>query len=449
MYCNYSLHPFHLFFGSLRIANFVHLQNRIMKSFKFTLLILFLSLNAISQTSVFIWTDTSTTYVNHRIVSLIEYEKNLYALTKSQDINFENPHPAFSKISLQGKVQNFTVYKDASDIYDLNALVVQPDKKIRIYGTCNTNGIFVPYINSVTQAGVMENSSFIMVSVPHFVGDAKQVSSNECVWAKSIRGSATNRYNAYVYRIDMSKNDNIVWKAILSSEFNEECSKLTVLPDTSVILLCKRYTDETFLSWVPVIYKMDAKGAILWNKELSDYSDFSGQNIIANKEAIYYTNYNGNEKNGTSNGVLVKLDQQGEILNRIAVENMNPNGALILKSGNILLYGGVYKPAGRNFVKKGKVMLYDSKGMKIKEREMGELDRPDAELPGMVISMMPTSSEFITALQLSDGRIALAGRVYMPLHEGPDEILLSDRANRNLLVFAKEDGTWPNVLDEK
>jgi hypothetical protein len=413
-----------------------------MKLLKSGLLLLLFSLNATGQRDIFYWTDTSTAYINHRIVSLVEYNKNVFVLSKSLDVDMDHPHPSFSRVSLQGKVQNFTVYKDVNDIYELNALVVQPNEDLRIYGTSVSNNKFIPYINSVTPNGVITGNSITMVTVPHFVGDAQQINARECVLAKSIQGLATNRYNAFVYRIDMSKNDAITWRAELTSDFNEECSRLVVLPDTSVLLLCKRYTDETSITWIPVIYKLDPKGIVLWNRELSDYAGFTFQNIAADINNIYYSNALGNEQSGSNSGNIIKLDQKGYIVNRVAIDDINPNGILVLKSGKILLYGNEYKHDGVQVVKKGKVILFDDMLSKIKERTLGEMDKPDVELPGLAAAMKPTSSDITNAIQLHDGRVALAGRVFMPLHTGGDEILLSPRTNRNLLIFAGDDGIW-------
>ncbi len=413
-----------------------------MKLFKSLSLFLFLSTHALAQKDIVFWTDTSTAYINHRVISMLEYKKEIYLLSKSQDATFSDPHPSFSRVSMQGKLQNFTVYPDVKNLYELNAMVVQPNEDLRIYGTCVSNGKFTPYINSVSPAGVMAANTFMMVNVSHFVGDAININTRECVWAKSIQGSANNKFNAYVYRVDMSKNDNISWKTVLSQEFNEECSRLVVLPDTSILLLCKRYTDESFAGWVPVIYKMDSKGNLQWTKELTAYGDFTVQNLTADENYIYYSNSMGNDKSRVNSGNIVRLDQQGEVVNRVAIVDMNPNGILVLRSGKILLYGGEYKTEGVQIVEKAKVTLFDGKLTKIKERVMGAYDKPDAELPGLVISMMPSSSDILTAIQLSDGRVALAGRVYMPLHTGADDILLSPRTNRNLLILTQEDGVW-------
>jgi len=79
---------------------------------------------------------------------------------------------------------------------------------------------------------------------------------------------------------------------------------------------------------------------------------------------------------------------------------------------------------------------------KEKEREMGMMDAPDAELPGLAMTMKPTSSDFLTAIQLKDGRVVLGGRDYMPLQIHPDKILLSPRANQNLMIFCDSNGLW-------
>jgi hypothetical protein len=67
-------------------------------------------------------------------------------------------------------------------------------------------------------------------------------------------------------------------------------------------------------------------------------------------------------------------------------------------------------------------------------------DAPDAELPGLAMTTWPTASDFLTAIQLSDGRIALGGRVYMPMQTKPDEIILSPRINRALLLIMDKNG---------
>ncbi len=414
-----------------------------MKKNVLSLLFLFLSLALSAQKGIFFWTDTSTAYINHRIVNIIQNGNSLYALSKSQDAEFQNPHPSFSRITLQGKVQNFSVYPSVADLYDLNAQVMQPDGKIRIYGTTLSNNKFSPFINSVTPEGEMANTTFVMVSVPHFTGDAKQISKDECVWVKSIRGSATNIYNAFVYRINMANNDMQTWRCPIKSDFNEESSKLIVLPDTSVLLLCKRYADETFLSWTSVIYKIDPKGQLLWTKELGDFTDFESHSICSNGGSIYYTNCQGNEKTGISASNIVELDQNGELIRRIPLDNINATGAIVLSNGKLLVYGGRYTMSGRLFIKKARVMLFDNKLTLIKEREMGALDRPDSELPGLGASQNPTSSDFLCGVQLADKRIAIGGRVYMPLHhQGTMDMILSQKANRNLLILCDENGEW-------
>jgi len=71
-------------------------------------------------------------------------------------------------------------------------------------------------------------------------------------------------------------------------------------------------------------------------------------------------------------------------------------------------------------------------------------DPPDSEIPGLGFSVFPTSSDFLSALVLSDGRIAFGGRVYMPedIKLAVEELMFAPRYNFNLVVFAKQNGDF-------
>lgn len=413
-----------------------------MRQIIITLFGILICCSASSQSKILYWTDTSTQFINHRIINMVEQNNFIYALSRSQDEGFNEIRPSFSRVTTKGEKKNFTVYADAK-VYEVKAIVPKPDGKIRIYGVAtDQSNKFVPYLNDVSPEGKMDNTNYVMVGVPHFMGDARAVSATSCVYVKSIRGSANQLFNSFVYRLDMANNDNIQWKCILSSTFNEESSRLWILPDTSVLVLVKRYTDASFISYTSVLYKIDNSGKLIWSKEFEDYPDFSEHNISASATNIYYVNSTGDERTGTSQSNVVKLNQAGEIEKVMALENINANGVLVLKSGKVLIYGGAYKPDGNQFVEKGKVVLMSANLDKEKEREMGMLDAPDAELPGLAMTMKPTSSDFLTAIQLKDGRVVLGGRDYMPLQTHPDKILLSARANQNLMIFCDSNGLW-------
>ena len=192
-----------------------------MKKIMFSTLMLISATLVTAQKGTFFWTDTSSPYINHRIVSLSASDRYIYALSKSNDTDYKEARPSFSRLDLQGKLLNFTVYPNVQDLYDLNSLVKMPDGNLRMYGSVYNNERFSPYINNVTPQGMMNANTYTMVSVPHFTGDAVQAGPSSVIWTKAIRGSATNRYNAYVYRIDLANRDQEKWKCILKSEFNE------------------------------------------------------------------------------------------------------------------------------------------------------------------------------------------------------------------------------------
>jgi hypothetical protein len=78
----------------------------------------------------------------------------------------------------------------------------------------------------------------------------------------------------------------------------------------------------------------------------------------------------------------------------------------------------------------------------IKQDEMGMFDGPDAFLPSLAMAAFPTASDFLTAIQLSDGRIACAGRVFMPSETSPEKVIGADRYNKAFLVLMSADGKF-------
>jgi hypothetical protein len=139
---------------------------------------------------------------------------------------------------------------------------------------------------------------------------------------------------------------------------------------------------------------------------------------------------------------LFTLDSNGTQIQMTETSEICANGVLTLNNGNIFLYGSKYQAVGNYIITKAAYTLYDPAMKIVKEDMMGMIDGPDAYLPGLYISMFPTSSDFLTAIQLSDGRIACGGRVYMPRETTPVAIQTSERYNRAFLVLMDDNGNF-------
>ena len=106
----------------------------------------------------------------------------------------------------------------------------------------------------------------------------------------------------------------------------------------------------------------------------------------------------------------------------------------------MLIYGYKYAFSGNNVLRKAKFIIVNSKNEVIVQDEIKESDPPDSEMPSYEIILMPSSSEFLTATQLSDGRIALGGRVFYPAN--PKASGDNKRLNYPLLMLMSKDGAF-------
>ena len=92
-------------------------------------------------------------------------------------------------------------------------------------------------------------------------------------------------------------------------------------------------------------------------------------------------------------------------------------------------------------ITKAKFIIINKELADIKEDELSIQDKPDSELPKEVVKLYPTSSDLLTAIQLKDGRIAIAGRVNMPINKLSKEINMA-RQNNALLVLMDKYGNF-------
>ncbi|NOZ45363.1 MAG: hypothetical protein GXO79_01125 [Chlorobi bacterium] len=58
------------------------------------------------------------------------------------------------------------------------------------------------------------------------------------------------------------------------------------------------------------------------------------------------------------------------------------------------------------------------------------------------MKLLPTSSDFLTGIQLKDNRIALAGRVFIPINKSAAKNINSPRHNIAFLVLIDKNGNF-------
>jgi hypothetical protein len=412
---------------------------------KFPLLFLFLLFSTsllFSQTGVFWFGDSTSPYVNNRIISMKENSSGeLFLMGKSTDSAYKNIHPYFAVCDKSGKLKSQKTLETTNDFYELNNFTICSADRIRIWGTESVNDRLTISLNTINPQGEIQGSDMIMTNTTTLTGDVCQLDNENAILAKTVKSSSTGKFHISIYKYNL-QDDQQQWYKTLATDDNEEASKIMVMKDGSIILLAKLY-DDKLTSFTSLVYKLSAAGEMIWKKNVKGYESFYAQGIAEgkNKQLIYVCS-KGSEKDISCSTQMMTLDSNGKGTSINEISDIRANGILSLKNGNIFLYGCHFQKSGIYIISKACFKMYDSDFKKIKEDEMGMMDGPDAYLPSLAMTAQPTASDFITAIQLSDGRIACAGRVYMPEKTAPDQIIFSARSNKAFLVLMDKDGKF-------
>ena len=79
-------------------------------------------------------------------------------------------------------------------------------------------------------------------------------------------------------------------------------------------------------------------------------------------------------------------------------------------------------------------------------RDYEKFDTPDRDMPKEISSIMPTSSDILSARKLSDGRIVCVGKIFMPNEIDLQNIIKSKRQSNAFLILVNKDGKLPPKL---
>ena len=395
-----------------------------------------------AQTGVFWFGDTTSKYVNNRIISIRENsDGDLFLLGKATDAAYQDIHPYWAVCDKSGKLKTQVTLPTTNNFYELNNFIISGPDKIRIWGTETSGNRLTMSLNTITAKGEISEQNAMLTTTTTLTGDVCQLDAETAVLAKTVQSSATGKYHISIYKYKV-QNDEQVWYKTLATEDNEEASRVFAMKDGSLIVLGKLY-NESLTAYSTLIYKLSAAGDMTWRKTISAYDSFYAQGISEGKnKGLIYICSTGVETMATGTTEIFQLDSGGNEISKREINDIRANGVLTLKNGNIFLYGSHYQKSGMTIITKACYKIYSPGLESVKEDEMGMFDGPDAYLPGLYITEFPTASDFITAVQLADGRVACGGRVYMPTTSDPDQILFSSRYNNAFLVIMNADGKF-------
>ena len=422
---------------------------------------LFLSAAAYSQTGIFYWNDSVP---SNNWTNTIEQtpEGDIYMVGTTTDALNKNPQPLFIRTDKTGKlIVKKTI--EAPDLFQLIGFLLLPKASnctsdcysLKLFGTKAESGSPSFYTQPLNAIGDPQGTETTLTNAAQIMGDVAAINDSENYFSFSRR-LANSTYNVRLVKEKYREVKNASYPGFvaeeesyiaLNSDYNELCQAIIPDGDDFAYLFCSRnYSADDADA---VIYKVWVKtDSIVWKQEIKSRMNVASPGLFKGGDnmLVMLLNYPDNTVADSGKTKLLQINMTtGDTVAVTKSFNIRSNGILHLKNGNYMLYGGglnTNKDVANSASIKGKWIVLDKDFNKIKEDEMGMFDAPDANLPSLAMSAAPTMSELYKAVQLSDGRVAFTGRVYMPNHTAPNEIIYSARYNRPLLLISDQSGNF-------
>lgn len=393
-----------------------------------------------SQTGVFYYPDKVNSNNNNKIVDIIEIDNSeICLLGKLSDNNYQNPNPFFIHLDKNGRKLKQATLKSKS-LYEVNRVIKLRNDQLKIYGSQIVDGKYSPFNIIIDKNGIERNSYYAFTVYSTLLGDVMELDDENAVVVETILGKS-EKYSISLYKVNIA-NNNKAWTKNIESKNHEEANQVYVSRDKNILVLGKRYNDD-LTQYSPILYKYTSDGKLVWSEEVDVPKNFFNQNVCTDKkENIYYICGYTKETTGRSETRIIKLSPDKIKIKAISLENFSANGIIALSNGNFLIYGSNLKVHEGMVITKGKFVIMNKEMAIIKKEELSIMDKPDSEFPREVMTKFPTSSDLLSGMQLRDGRIALTGRVYMPVSRTNTKNINAERHNSALLVITDKNGNF-------
>lgn len=382
-----------------------------------------LTISALAQQGVFYYVNTNAELINSKTADAVLNENGMVILNECSDAKYENP--AVQLIEL-----NKSFIKTSENIVKVNNL--NSVSSITKYSNGNY-GVFANVGDSPVKLNV---SGSYKVLEQNPVADQK----NESVVGRAVVGkqilvvstkSETKGKYAIVLSSFSAETGEKEWSKAVSSETNESADAIVADNEGNVVVLGRKYNDNG-TEYIPIFYKLDAKGGIVWKKSSVDMpSNFYSQNLAISKNNEIFYACGLTQRSGLQTK-LYRLDANGNTKRSISIIEFTGNGVLSLSSGKILLYGSRFYTDVKQVVTKGAYVILDSDLNELSNKSLGVNDKPDSDFKYSTTS----SSDLQTAVELESGSIVMVGKVTMPQAGG------AEKQNNTIVVVADAYGNY-------
>ncbi len=382
-----------------------------------------------AQTGVFYYEITNNQFTNTRLTNIVEQNKSIFLFSRCSDTKYKHHEILLQNITLTGLLKSSVVAQvpNLSQIIKVNALT---DTTFVLFGNSMLNKMSEPFTATISSLGnvpvLLKETAVFSASINDVVMVNKQYS-----YQILTKDSKNERYNITLRKVELATN-KIEWIKKISSENNEEGDKIVIDDDGNIYVLGRKYNDN-ITDYVPIIYKLGSNGTQIWKKAVEVPGNFFSQSLCkANNNMLIYMCGYTKTQTGIAETRVVKLNNNGEPLISQTFSDFSGNGIIKLTNNNYFVFGSQFIVDEKQVVTKGKFVIVDSSLELVTSKSLDKDDKPDSELK----LKTATSSDFLAATQLTDGRIAVGGKVFMP--SGTN----NTQQNNVLLLIVDIDGTY-------
>ncbi|MDD2564606.1 MAG: hypothetical protein PHU27_10365 [Salinivirgaceae bacterium] len=390
-----------------------------------------------AQTGIFYYPALHETLVHNNIVGIAQAANTeIYLIGKASTVDYGKSVPYFGRFDKKGMPLVHKFYEDFP-IWNLRKLIITQGLSLKMYGTTLEKGKYNPFYLQLSPSGRVEGKSPKTVVYNTILSDIS--SKKDFAVVAHTRIGENKKYNITIHKVNPT-DESYDWSTPISTDLNEEATRVIVLSDNSIIVLGKEYKNN-MRTYTPIVYSLSSTGKVLWRVGITVPANFFTQDIIQvdRSRFVYMCSY-GKEYLGTSETRVIQLSSNGEPLKANTIPNINGNGLLLMDGKKVMLYGSNIAILSGRVVTRAKFSIIDKNLETEYQRELGSTDVPDVLMPQRIATSFPTTSDFSSAVQLLDGRIALTGKVFMPADPKNPSIKGNDRYNAPLLVILDKNG---------
>ncbi|PKP10309.1 MAG: hypothetical protein CVU09_08050 [Bacteroidetes bacterium HGW-Bacteroidetes-4] len=398
------------------------------------ILLLFLSLGICNlfsvhaQTGVFYFASDENVDKQATAVAIVqEPNDSLILINLQANEDYTNQSLLFLKTKIDGTVGVSKIIP-IENLHNFVYVSRLNQTNYKVFGNQNINKHYQPFQLKLTNSGKlveMESEASVFSTLTSHVAMDK-----DFYYILYTKNGKNERYNISLLKLAVETN-KVVWLKKISSEQNEEADQIYVTENGTLYILGKKFNDDVS-EYLPIIYKLDATGNQLWKKGIDVPANFNKQTflITPNQNIIYMCAYT-KLQTGMTETRLIKFSDEGTEMHHKTIDDLSANGMLKLTNDQLVLFGSKFYVNQKQVVTKGSFTLLGSGFNELLSKTLDQTDTPDTKLNLPV----QTSSDFTTAIELHDGRIAFAGKVFMTLPQGI-------KRNVPLLMITNADGTY-------